>query len=281
MSKSKGNVVVPDRHPRQVRRRRRPLAGGDGPPRPGLAVRRDPDEGRPPAGDEGAQRLASSCSAASARPRSTRPRSPSRSTGRCSAGWRSVVTTRDRGVRRLRLHHRARGRPRGSSGSSATTTSSWSRSGRTTTTAAPATALGQGHAGAGAARPAAAARAVPALRRPRRSGRGGRRARSTSPSWPTAAELGAAAAADPALLDAVAAALTGIRGAKSQAKVSMRAELSRVEITGTARRWWRRSQAAAADLRTAGKITGELVARATSTTRRCRRARAQRDLPGR
>ena len=47
-----------DRHPREVRRRRGPLARGDGAPRPGLALRRDPDEGRPPAGDEGAQRLA-------------------------------------------------------------------------------------------------------------------------------------------------------------------------------------------------------------------------------
>ena len=31
MSKSKGNVVVPDRHPGEVRRRRRALAGRHGP----------------------------------------------------------------------------------------------------------------------------------------------------------------------------------------------------------------------------------------------------------
>ena len=55
--------------------------------------------------------------------------------------------------------------------------------------------------------------------------------------WPTEADLGAAAAADPATLDAVAAALIGIRGAKSQAKVSMRAELSRVEITRPRAAW--------------------------------------------
>ena len=51
-------------------------------------------------------------------------------------------------------------------------------------------------------------------------------------AWPTAADLGSAAAAQPLVLDAVAAALTGIRGAKSQAKVTMRAPLSRVVITG-------------------------------------------------
>jgi len=79
--------------------------------------------------------------------------------------------------------------------------------------------------------------------------------------WPASADLGAAAAAAPALLDAVAAALIGIRGAKSQAKVSMKAQLARVEITGPAEQVALVEQAAD-DLRTSGKITGELVFRA-------------------
>jgi valyl-tRNA synthetase len=77
-------------------------------------------------------------------------------------------------------------------------------------------------------------------------------------SWPTELELGSAAAADPALLDAVAATLTGIRGAKSAAKVSMRAELSRVEVTGP-EALVRAAERAAGDLRATGRITGELI----------------------
>jgi valyl-tRNA synthetase len=49
--------------------------------------------------------------------------------------------------------------------------------------------------------------------------------------WPESSELGEVTG-EPATLDAVAAALIGIRGAKSQAKVSMRHELSAVEFTG-------------------------------------------------
>jgi valyl-tRNA synthetase len=77
-------------------------------------------------------------------------------------------------------------------------------------------------------------------------------------SWPTVVELGSAAAADAATLDAVAAALVGIRGAKSNAKVSMRAELARVEIRGP-EPVVRAAEQAADDLRNAGKITGDLV----------------------
>ena len=58
------------------------------------------------------------------------------------------------------------------------------------------------------------------------------RARSTARLARPRSTSARRAAADPAMLDAVAAALTGIRGAKSTAKVSMRAELSRVEIRG-------------------------------------------------
>jgi valyl-tRNA synthetase len=78
-------------------------------------------------------------------------------------------------------------------------------------------------------------------------------------SWPVTDELAAAGAdANPSAVDAVAAALRGIRGAKSAAKVSMRAELSRVEVTGPDLDV-EAVGLAAADLRAVGKITGELV----------------------
>ncbi len=83
--------------------------------------------------------------------------------------------------------------------------------------------------------------------------------------WPLAAELGSAAASDPAAVDAVAAALRGIRGAKSQAKVSMRAELSRVEISGP-EPLVRGAELAEHDLRASGKITGDLVFTVTDAT---------------
>ena len=77
-------------------------------------------------------------------------------------------------------------------------------------------------------------------------------------AWPSKLEIGAAASGDGAMLDAVAAALAGIRGAKSQAKVSMRAELARVEVSGPAG-LLAAAEAAADDLRKVGKITGDLV----------------------
>ncbi|HWU22562.1 MAG TPA: class I tRNA ligase family protein, partial [Nocardioides sp.] len=77
-------------------------------------------------------------------------------------------------------------------------------------------------------------------------------------AWPTTTELGSAAAADGHAIDAVAAALSGIRGAKSQAKVKMRAPLAKVEITGPAK-LVRDAEAAASDLVRAGNVVGDLV----------------------
>jgi valyl-tRNA synthetase len=77
-------------------------------------------------------------------------------------------------------------------------------------------------------------------------------------AWPTVNELGSAGATDGSVVDAIATALAGIRGAKSQAKVSMRTELDRVEITGP-EKLVRQAEMATSDLRSAGKITGELV----------------------
>jgi valyl-tRNA synthetase len=76
--------------------------------------------------------------------------------------------------------------------------------------------------------------------------------------WPTAADLGSAAAVKPTMLAAVADILTGIRGAKSQAKVKMRTALSSVAVTGPAAAMELAEQAAD-DLRAAGNIVGELT----------------------
>jgi valyl-tRNA synthetase len=72
-------------------------------------------------------------------------------------------------------------------------------------------------------------------------------------SWPRVAELGDVGG-DATTLDAVAAALIGIRGAKSQAKVSMRHELSAVEFTGP-RTVLDAVRLAERDLMRAGRIT--------------------------
>ena len=77
-------------------------------------------------------------------------------------------------------------------------------------------------------------------------------------SWPTATELGSPAASDGTAIDAVAAALAGIRGAKSQAKVTMKTPLARVEVSGPEKAV-RDAESASADLVAAGKITGDLV----------------------
>ncbi|HNM98681.1 MAG TPA: class I tRNA ligase family protein, partial [Marmoricola sp.] len=77
-------------------------------------------------------------------------------------------------------------------------------------------------------------------------------------SWPTPT----GADGDRAVVAGVSAALAGIRGAKSAAKVSMRTELSRAEISGPAP-LVDAARHAEADLRAAGRITGDLVFSAT------------------
>lgn len=77
-------------------------------------------------------------------------------------------------------------------------------------------------------------------------------------TWPTVLEMGSAGAADGSAVAVVASALGGIRGAKSQAKVSMRTELARVEFAGPAD-VLDIVRGAEADLCAAGKITGDVV----------------------
>jgi valyl-tRNA synthetase len=83
-------------------------------------------------------------------------------------------------------------------------------------------------------------------------------------AWPTRDEL-AGLTGDPAVLPAVAATLAGLRGAKSNAKVSMRTELTSVTVTGPAASLALAEQAAD-DLRAAGKIVGDLTFTATDDT---------------
>jgi len=77
-------------------------------------------------------------------------------------------------------------------------------------------------------------------------------------AWPDVeADLGAVAS-DPRLLETTAAALAGLRGAKSVAKVSMRTEVRTATIYGPAEAL-RLVKRAADDLRAAGRISGDLV----------------------
>jgi valyl-tRNA synthetase len=77
-------------------------------------------------------------------------------------------------------------------------------------------------------------------------------------SWPTPDGDVAVAAQEPEVLDAVSEVLAGIRGAKSEAQVSMKTEVSKVEVTGPAARL-SLAERAEPDLRAAGRITGEIV----------------------
>ncbi len=77
-------------------------------------------------------------------------------------------------------------------------------------------------------------------------------------SWPEVGELAVAEGADPDLLAVVAEALTGLRGVKSAAKVSMRTELTSATVTGPAARV-ASLRAAADDLAAAAKVVGGLT----------------------
>ncbi len=72
-------------------------------------------------------------------------------------------------------------------------------------------------------------------------------------AWPTTAEV--AAGGDPGVMTDVSAALIEIRGAKSQAKVSMKTDVTAAAFTGPASALTH-LQAAEADLRAVGRITG-------------------------
>lgn len=74
--------------------------------------------------------------------------------------------------------------------------------------------------------------------------------------WPKVEEI--TVDGEPALVDDIAAALIGIRGAKSDAKASMKTEVSRCEITAPAE-VLTRLQGAVEDLKAVGRVTGELV----------------------
>jgi len=72
-------------------------------------------------------------------------------------------------------------------------------------------------------------------------------------TWPTVAELGAAAGADHAVMTDAAIVLTAIRKAKSEAKVSMRTAVASTSVTGPAAAV-ANAELAAADLTAAGSV---------------------------
>ncbi|HEY0692166.1 MAG TPA: class I tRNA ligase family protein, partial [Kribbella sp.] len=77
-------------------------------------------------------------------------------------------------------------------------------------------------------------------------------------TWPVPDADIAAVPHDPAVLTAAGEVLAGIRGAKSTAQVSMKTEVSKVEVSGPSDRLELAARAEG-DLRAAGRIIGEIV----------------------
>jgi valyl-tRNA synthetase len=75
--------------------------------------------------------------------------------------------------------------------------------------------------------------------------------------WPSVAEFGAAADGDAGVLAATSVALSGLRKAKSEAKLSMRADLAAAVVTGAADAV-DGVRAAAADLRATGRVQADI-----------------------
>ncbi len=80
--------------------------------------------------------------------------------------------------------------------------------------------------------------------------------------WPSAAELPTTGEVE--LMDDIAAALVEIRGAKSQAKVSMKTEASSAEFSGPAEQL-ERLRTIETDLRAVGRLTGTVTWTVTDT----------------
>ena len=253
MSKSKGNAIVPtdvlESYGADAVRWRAAMAR----PGPGLPVRRDPDEGRSPARDEGPERLQVRARQRPGEPSGAGPRHRARRPG--TARQAGPCAGRDNAsVRQLRLHHCAgadrevllgllRRLCRAGQGAGVR------RRGRC------GNRVRQGNAGHRAARGAAHVRALPPLLH--------RRgvvvvAAGLDPPGGVAdrGRPGRSATADPAVLDAVAAVLAGVRGAKSTAKVGMRTPVERATVTGPVSAL-DAIRGAEDDLRAVGSITGD------------------------
>ena len=257
MSKSKGNVVDPLAILEHLRPGRGALAGGRCPAGHRQPVRRGADEDRPPAGHQDPQRQ--QVRPADRRGRGPGARSPTRWTSRCSRPWPASCARRPRRWTPTSTPGRSRS-PRRSSGPSATTTSSWSRTGRTAAAATAAADVGEGHPGRGAVGPAAAVRAVPAVRH--RGGlvlvagglgapgrlAGGRRGGGLRRGRPT-----------PACCATSSVVLAGVRKAKSEAKTSMRTEVARGDGQRPAGRLDRVGRAAERPRRATGRVALELA----------------------